>query len=242
MKEGFDLISGSPKITVLMPVYNGEQYLREAIESILNQSYTDFDFLIIDDGSTDQSANIINSYPDPRIRLVENERNMGLIHTLNRGIDLANSKFIARMDCDDISMPNRLSKQLALMEQHPAVGVCGGWIEYFMGKQLILKFPVNDKDIKHALLSYNPMAHPAIMIRAEVIKKNHIYYDPEYQHVEDYELWARLSSITCFANIPEVILKYRIHPIQIGRIYSAEQVKGLEKIHDKLHANMAFAI
>jgi glycosyltransferase involved in cell wall biosynthesis len=233
--------SKSPRVTVLMPVYNGEQYLPEAMESILNQSFTDFEFLIINDGSTDQSVSIINSYPDPRIQLVENEGNIGLVHTLNRGIDLTKGEFIARMDCDDISMPDRLSKQLALMEQHPEVGVCGGWIEYFMGRQLLMDFPVSDEDIKQALLSYNPMAHPAVMIRVKVIKTNHIYYDPEYQHVEDYELWARLAAITCFINIPEVILKYRIHPEQIGRIYSAEQVRVLKKIQAKLHANMAFA-
>jgi glycosyltransferase involved in cell wall biosynthesis len=228
------LLTNDARVTVLMPVYNGEPYLREAMESILNQSFTDFEFLIINDGSTDRSVDIILSYPDPRIRLVDNDQNIGLVHTLNRGIDLANGEFIARMDGDDISMPERFSKQVAFMERHPEVGVYGGWIEYFMGRELVMKFPASDADIRQALPSYNPIAHPTVMIRREVLKDHHLYYDPEYRHVEDYELWTRLSAITCFANIQEVVLKYRIHPAQIGREYAAEQAAVLKKIHAKL--------
>jgi glycosyltransferase involved in cell wall biosynthesis len=223
-----------PQVTVLMPVYNGAPYLREAIESILQQSFIDFEFLIIDDGSTDSSVSIVSSYPDPRIRLFENGRNLGLVHTLNRGIDLARGKFIARMDCDDISLPDRFAKQMRFMAAHPEVGVCGGWVEYFMGRELVLQLPVTDVTIKQALPWYNPLAHPTLMIRAAVLKTKPIYYDPEYLHVEDYELWVRLAAVTCFANLPEVLLKYRIHPKQIGRQYSEEQVRILQKIRAKL--------
>jgi glycosyltransferase involved in cell wall biosynthesis len=228
------MVADNPRVTVLMPVYNGAQYLHEAMESILQQSFTDFEFLIINDASTDQSANIINSYSDLRIRLVENDRNIGLVHTLNRGIDLAKGEFIARMDCDDISIPERLEKQLVLMEHYSEVGVCGGWIEYFMGRQLVLQLPLSDEEIKRTLPLYNPMAHPTVMIRTAVIKTQQLYYDPEYRHVEDYELWTRLAAITCFANIPEVLLKYRIHPEQIGQQHSVEQVEVVEKIWAKL--------
>jgi glycosyltransferase involved in cell wall biosynthesis len=223
-----------PRVTVLMPVYNGAPYLREAIESILRQSFTDFEFLIIDDGSTDSSVSIVNSYPDPRIRLLENGRNLGLVPTLNWGIDLARGEFIARMDCDDISLPDRLAKQMLFMAAHPEVGVCGGWVEYFMGRELVLKLPVTDVAIKQALPSYNPLAHPALMIRTVVLKTQPIYYNPEYLHIEDYELWVRLAVVTCFANLPEVLLKYRIHPKQIGRQYSAKQAQILQKIRTKL--------
>jgi glycosyltransferase involved in cell wall biosynthesis len=228
------IVTDKPRITVLMPIYNGARYLPEAMESILQQSFTNFEFLIINDGSTDESVRIVNSYTDPRIRLIENDRNMGLVHTLNRGLDLAQGEFIARMDCDDISLQERLEKQLILMERCPEIGVCGGWIEYFMGRQLVLKLPVSDAEIKRTLPSDNPMAHPTVMLRTAVIKARQLYFDPEYSHVEDYELWVRLAAVTCFANIPEVLLKYRIHPEQVGHRHSAEQAQILEKIRAKL--------
>jgi glycosyltransferase involved in cell wall biosynthesis len=220
----------NPTITVLMPVYNGAMYLPEAIDSILQQTYEDFEFLIIDDGSMDQSVRIINSYDDPRIRLIKNEHNLGLVSTLNKGIDLAKGEFIARMDCDDISLPERFEKQMALMSQHPEVGVCGGWIEYFMGRVLVLKLPVSDEEIKRRLPSDNPIAHPTVMMRTKVIKNLQVYYNPGYSHVEDYELWIRLAVVTCFANIPEVLLKYRIHPEQVGHEHAEEQVRILEML------------
>jgi glycosyltransferase involved in cell wall biosynthesis len=220
----------SPKVTVLMPVFNGALYLREAMDSILRQSFADFEFLIIDDGSTDQSMSIVNSYDDSRINLLENGRNMGLVYTLNRGLDLAKGEFIARMDCDDISLPERFEKQLKFMERHPEVGVCGGWIEYFMGRQLVLKLPVSDAEIKKILPADNPIANPTVMMRTKVIKNQPIYYDPQYPYAGDYELWLRLAAVTCFANIPEVLLKYRIHPKQIGHVHAEEQVQILRKL------------
>lgn len=228
------IVTNIPKVTVLMPVYNGEAHLSEAIESVLNQSFTDFEFLIINDGSTDRSVDIIKTYRDPRIRLVENERNFGLVDTLNRGIDLARGELIARMDCDDVCVPERLSKQVAFMKQHPEVGICGSWIEYFMGKELVMKFPAQHEEIIQAFPSYNPMAHPTVMIRAEILKSRRLYYDSDYRHVEDYELWTRLAAVTCCANLPEVLVRYRIHPEQIGRKHSAEQQETIKKIQSKV--------
>jgi glycosyltransferase involved in cell wall biosynthesis len=233
-------VKPKPKITVLMAVYNGEQYLKEAVESILGQNYQDFEFLIINDGSTDRTSEIIRSYDDPRIHMVENVKNRGLIESLNLGFDLAESEFIARMDADDISLPDRLGKQLNFMKKHPEIGVCGGWIEYFMGKELLMNFPATDEEIKKAMVNYNPIAHPTVLMRSELLKQNSIYFDPEYQHVEDYELWVRLASMTKFANIPEVLLKYRIHSDQIGRVYSKEQEIVLGKIRAKAKKCLAF--
>jgi hypothetical protein len=229
----------APVITVLMPVFNGERYLREAVASILNQSYGDFEFLIIDDGSTDRSAAIIDSYRDPRVRLVRHQANLGLVPTLNRGLELARGKYVARMDCDDISLPDRFAKQVALLEAAPEIGVCGGWIEYFMGRELVLELPAEDQAIKQALLTFNPMAHPTVMIRASVIERHRIRYDPDYPHVEDYELWSRLAALTGFANIPEVLLKYRIHLDQVGARQGKEQVAGIQRIQAKLRQSAA---
>lgn len=222
------------QVTVLMPVYNAEQYLREAIESILGQTHRDFEFLIIDDGSTDQSGAIINSYYDPRIRAVPNGNNFGLIYTLNRGLDLAQGELIARMDADDISQPERLARQVAFLNNHVNVGVCGSWIEWFMGRELIDQFPVNDREIKQNLPYRCPFAHPAVMLRAAVLRRYRLRYDPCYPHAEDYELWTRLASLTDFANLPEVLLKYRIHPGQICRQYLAEQAASIAKVKAKM--------
>ena len=119
----------NPKITVLMPVYNGEKYLREAIGSILNQTFNDFEFLIINDSSTDSTREIILSYDDTRIRLEDNEKNIGLTHSLNKGLRLAKGKYVARMDADDISLPDRLEKQLAVIENNTDVSIVACWID-----------------------------------------------------------------------------------------------------------------
>jgi glycosyltransferase involved in cell wall biosynthesis len=216
------MFSNRPKITVLMPVYNGETYLREAIESILAQSFRDFEFLIINDGSTDQSVSIIKSYYDPRIRQIDNDQNMGLVNTLNKGLLIAQGEYIARMDCDDISMPDRLKKQVEYMERHPNVGVCGTWIEWY-GEEYVFEYPTDDRGIKEAMLSYCALAHPAVMFGPSLLKTKKIYYNSAFEHIEDYELWSRLAPITTFVNIPEMLLKYRIHPGQICRKYVERQ-------------------
>lgn len=215
---------------VLMPVYNGEPYLREAIESILAQSLTDFQFLIINDGSADGSRAIINSYHDQRIQLLENECHLGLVASLNRGLCLAQGDYIARMDCDDISLPGRLSKQVAFMAEHPEVGLCGGWIECFREKNQVLQVPLQHEEIVRALPRYNPVFHPTVMLRTQILKSHSLYYDPEYRHVEDYELWSRMVGVTRCANLPEVLVRHRIHPAQVGRRFAAEQRANVKKL------------
>lgn len=211
-----------PKVTVLMPVYNGEKYLKEAIDSILNQTFSDFEFLIINDGSTDNTVGIINSYNDSRIRLVHNDKNLGLITTLNKGFDLARGEYIARMDCDDVSLPDRLSKQVVFMEAHPGIGVCGTWFE-FMDCGQVIKWPEQHDAIKAQLFYNTALGHPTVMMRTDVIKRYEFYYDSLYEHSEDYELWIRLSEVTQLSNIPEILLKYRIHPDQISVVSSGNQ-------------------
>ena len=238
--DNMESVTIKEKVTVLMPVYNGALYLREAIDSILNQSYSDFEFLIINDGSIDKSVEIINSYHDTRINLVSNEINKGLIYSLNRGLEIACGKYIARMDCDDISMPDRLAKQVDLMENSPEIGVCGSWIEYFVGCQSLLKLPITDKKIRRTMIFRNPMAHPTVMMRSSVLKKNKLYYDPSYHYVEDYELWTRLAHYTQFYNIPEALLKYRIHSEQVSTQNATKQKKMLKKIRTKLIWSLLF--
>lgn len=165
----------NPKVTVLMPVYNGEEYLREAIESILFQSFGNFEFLIIDDGSTDDSINIIASYTDPRIRVITNGENIGIARALNKGIELARGKYIARMDSDDISLPKRFEKQVDFLDKNPEIGIVGSWIKTFGGrKTIILAHPCNPEMVRIFFLFDSPLAHPTVMMRREFLKKNNL--------------------------------------------------------------------
>jgi glycosyltransferase involved in cell wall biosynthesis len=219
-------MSASPKVTVLMPVYNGERFLREAVESILNQTFGDFEFLIIDDGSLDRSAEIIRGYDDPRIRLIRNETNLGIVASLNRGIDQAQGEYIARMDCDDISMPARLEKQVAFMEKHPGVGVCGTWARVIddRGQVVSLRRSPQGKAAHRLCWRPTPFIHPTCMLRSALLKEYR--YLPGFPHAEDYELWLRLCRRTLFANIGEYLLHYRAHDANIGRSRRTEQLAG----------------
>lgn len=201
-----------PKVTILMPVFNGERYLKEAMESILCQTFSNYEFLIIDDGSKDQSVNIINGFKDERIRLVMTGKKLGLSASLNKGIKISKGEYIARMDSDDISHPNRLAEQVAFMDKHPDVGISGTWIESIGDiKGSIWQPPVRHKRICVEMLFLCCMAHPTVMIRRSVLLKNSLFYDERMPHVEDYDMWARASGITELANIPKVLLKLRKH-------------------------------
>lgn len=211
-----------PKVTVLMPVYNAGIYLQEAIESILKQTFSDFELLIINDGSTDQSAEVIARFDDPRIRYVKNEKNIGLVKTLNKGLDLAQGIYVARMDQDDISLPERLEKQVKFLDTHSEIGVCGSWFELFPSGELVQR-PVTNDEIKAHLFINCALGHPTVIIRMKVLKNNNLLYDPSFDHAEDYEFWTRLIQKTKMQNIPEVLLKYRVHSSQICSVYNDKQ-------------------
>lgn len=222
----------NPKVTVLMPVYNGERYLRAAIDSILSQTFTDFEFLIINDGSMDSSLTIIESYHDHRIRLINNGSNIKLIATLNKGLEAACGEYVARMDCDDISLPDRLERQVAFLESHPGVGICGTWVET-IGEVTgdVWRYPTEPDDIKAGLFFESVLAHPAVMIRKALLEKHKLYYDPCYIHAEDLELWRRCSFKFDLANIPEVLLHYRISSKSVSRANYARQKITIQRIY-----------
>ncbi len=223
----------TPQVTVLMPVYNGEKYLAEAIESILTQTYTDFELLIINDGSRDRSVEIIQSYDDRRIRLVNNEHNLGLVKTLNKGLDQALGKYIARMDQDDVSLPERLAEQVSYLDHHPKIGLCGTWIEVFGLGSYIEKYPTDHDTIKASLLFYNALAHPTVVMRKQMFEQYDLRYSIEYLHAEDYELWLRCSNCFEIANLGQVLLKYRTTPTSYCRVFTAEQAATLRRIDER---------
>lgn len=223
----------NPKISVIMAVFNGEKYLRESIESILNQTYHNFEFIIINDGSTDKSVEIINSYEDSRIRLIHNSENLKLARSLNKGIDLSKGEYIARMDADDVALPQRLERQVSFMDTNPNVGICGSWIETFGNtKKEIWKYPLKSEEILVSLIFESVIAHPSVIIRKQVLNDNKTKYNITI--VEDYDLWIRLSKYTKLANIGEVLLYYRIHSQSIGQKYHDEQYDTATSLKEKL--------
>ena len=187
----------NPTITVLMPVYNGEKYLRLAIDSILNQSYSDFEFLIINDGSTDKSEEIILSYQDNRIRYIKNETNLKLIKTLNKGIDLAKGKYIARMDCDDVAIPDRLEKQIKLFQENPTLDFISGLPIHLLSDGRIYRSyrfcSLHLETIRFENLLEVSFCHPCIMVKSDVLKNFKYLDSPQCLHIEDYELGRRMS-------------------------------------------------
>lgn len=222
------------KISVLLPVYNGEKYLKSSIKSILNQTFKDFEFLIIDDGSTDNSVELIKSFNDSRIIFVKNNKNIGLTKTLNKGLDLAKGEYIIRMDADDISLPERLSKQVNFMDKNLDCGVCGSWIKIFGDtKEHIIKYETDPDVIRTQLLFLNPLAHPSTILRKKIFDEFSLRYDKFYEKAEDYELWTRVVNFSKICNIPEVLLNYRINHGQITQKYQDVQSKMTMLIRKK---------
>ncbi len=206
------------KISVVMSVYNGEKYLSEAIKSVLTQDFSDFEFIIIDDGSTDKSLAIIKSFIDNRIRLISRE-NKGLIYSLNEGIGLAQGEYIARLDADDICLPNRFSKQLAVLE-NKKIALVGSWAIKIddLGRETgIMDYPPQgNREIKRFFIKHNPFIHSSIMIRRDVFAAVGLYKN-SFKHAEDYELWSRVLAKFQAANITEPLIKYRITSDSITR-------------------------
>jgi glycosyltransferase involved in cell wall biosynthesis len=194
-----------------MPVWNAEKYLAESIESILGQTFRDFELIVVDDGSTDRSVEIIRSYRDDRIILRENPHDY--IRSLNTGIALSRGKYIARMDADDIMLPNRLEVQFRYMEENPRTDVCGSWMEIFGIATGTATMPVRDEDIRPELLFGNCMCHPTIIMRRDSVARMPSFpdlYEEEFIYAEDCRLWTKLAMAGMrFANIPEVLVKYR---------------------------------
>lgn len=203
-----------PTVTVLMPVYNAAPYVRLAIESILEQTYADFELLIIDDGSTDTSQEVIRSYADPRIRLLENGENQGLTRTLNAGLEAARAELIARQDADDLSLPRRLEKQVAFMEAHPAIALLGTQalqIDHRGRYRGTIDHSLETAGLRWELLFGNAFVHSSVMYRRKIVWRELGGYSEAFPFAEDYELWSRVASSHSVANLPDRLVAYRVH-------------------------------
>jgi glycosyltransferase involved in cell wall biosynthesis len=225
-------MSRQPLVSVLMSVHNDLQYLRESVDSILNQTFSDFEFILIDDGSTDGSGDFLKSLQDPRVKLLVNHSNIGLTASLNFGLDLARGKYLARMDADDISEPQRLERQVNFLESHSQIGIvgCSRHLIDEDGKTVAIAPAIEDDlSIRWKCLMGNPFAHPTVMIRRQVLLDNALRYDPSFRTAQDYELWTRLLPCTQAANIAEPLLRYRLRN-GISRVSKAQQVANHDRI------------
>lgn len=201
-----------PSVTVLMPLYNCARYVREAVESILRQGWRDFELLVINDGSADEGPAIVAGIPDERIVLQHNANNMGVAATLNRGLELARGRYIARMDADDISLPDRLEQQVRFMDEHPQVGISGGWVRCFgYGVSHTIRPPCEPEKLRCYALFENPFCHMTVIMRRQAMHTHGLRYDGSFSRSEDYELWSR--ALRCFplANMGRVLVEARQH-------------------------------
>lgn len=216
------------KVTILLPAYNAALYLRDSLDSIMRQAFKDFDVLLIDDGSMDDTSKIAIEYSniDRRIKYYKNEKNIALIKTLNKGLSLAKGEYIVRMDADDIMFDDRLYKQVKYMDSNPECFVCGGQMEYIGGLTGMAPIlPQKYEDLLYLSLINCPLYHPTTIIRNSAIKQFGLKYNDSYKHAEDYKFWSDIifSHPNSIANIKDVVLFYRISNNQITAKYSDEQ-------------------
>ncbi|WP_170982783.1 glycosyltransferase family 2 protein [Dyadobacter frigoris] len=247
-----------PETTVLIPSYNGAKYIQSALQSVLSQKYTDYEILIIDDGSTDNTEELVKTLDNKRIRYYKNESNMGIVASLNRGLDLAKGKYIARMDADDLMLGDRLQSQVDFLEKNKNYGMVGCWYHTIDENGWIIhtRKTLTDHDtLRMSLIFRNQFAHSSVTMRTEIARK--LRYDPEFQYCEDHDLWIRFSEVCKVTNLSILGLSYRWYSdnscnrhqrdlkIRVLSLLSRELEK-LDIIHSveelKLHAAICFGL
>lgn len=220
-----------PLISIIMAVYNGEKYIADTIESIQSQIYKNFELIIINDCSTDQTQNIVESIVDTRIIILKNTTNKKLAYSLNRGISVAKGKYIARIDADDLCMPTRFVEQVNFLEKHIEIDVLGGNYKAIGNSNKKSHYPQKHEWIKIGLLFDNTMCHPAIMFRRENIKQ---WYDISVIAGQDYDLWTRLIFQNNFENMNNIVIQYRIHENQTKKIMPNKQKEGANVARNRM--------
>ena len=219
-----------PLVSVIMPVYNTPcEYLVEAVQSILNQSYKNFELIIIDDGSDSKTKAVLKSFNDKRIVLLENEKNRGLVYTRNCGLDNARGAYIACMDSDDSAYKHRFRKQVEFLENNPEIGVLGTAFSFFQKREEDIFQPTDDENIRKLIISaISPLANPTVMMRASAIQG--VRYNTDYPFAEDLAFWVELLDKTKFANLSEILLKYRWFGGNVSKKHTVLQSLDTQKL------------
>jgi glycosyltransferase involved in cell wall biosynthesis len=217
-----------PKVSVILCVYNGAQFLAEAIESVLKQTFTDFEFIILDDKSTDSSLHIISDFAhrDSRIKIIKNVQNIGLTKSLNIACRVANGQYLARIDADDVCLLERLVRQVAFLDANPNCALVGSWVEIIDEAGNILrtvKYPTGSKDLKKDLIKYNPFFHSSIIMSKDAFYSIGLYNE-EFRFAQDYELYFRIAKKYDIANLPEVLISYRESKGTITSVKNRQQI------------------
>ena len=224
-------LSKMPEVSVVMAVHDGGPYIRQAVESILAQSFRDFEFLIIDDASKDSGSNFLSGLTDERVRLIAHSHQAGLSRSLNEGIQEAKGKYLARMDHDDISLSDRLQKQVNFLDAHQDVDVLGTWARTLgLAREQTWRYPIVDEDIRSEFAFNSSLVHSSVMLRTATLERLQLRYDDSTLRAQDYELWTREESQIRFANLGSVLIRYRVHADQVGSRYAVEQQAAAEKI------------
>lgn len=217
-----------PRVTVLMPTYNVAPYIREAIDSVMQQTYTNFELLVIDDCSTDDTVSVVRSIDDPRIHIIQNEKNVGLAENLNRGLSHITTEYVARMDGDDIAETFWLEREVTILDSHPEIGICSGGFERFGTVKSLVRFPERHEDSMANMLFECSVIVPTF--RMSLYRDYGLRYSTEAFPAEDYRFWAECLRITKIYNVQETLFHYRMHPTQICTARREEQQRKVAQV------------
>lgn len=221
-----------PKVSITITAYNRENYIGPCIDSLLNQSFSDFEIIVVNDGSTDKTVEVVEAYSDPRIKLYHNEKNMGIVFTRNRGFELSTGEFIAILDSDDLALPNRLEHQVHFLDNHPNTALVGAFAEVIdengQSEHKIWFSNFNQKSLKTRLFFENCIAQSSVMLRKSSLPQP--AYRPDYPPSEDFDLWVRISQNWEVSNLSKVLIQYRVHSKNISKEENSIQVDNANKI------------
>lgn len=216
-------------ISIALPAYNAGKYIAECLDSLLAQTYGDFEIILVDDGSTDDTAQVVAGYDDPRVHYYKNEENMGIVRTLNKAYGLCRGQYIARMDADDIAHRQRLEKQLELMESDPELGIVACWFQHFGDLDSVVRVSVEPNEIQCRLLTSLQLMHSGWLMRRELVDGGLLYRE-EYRYAEDWDFLVRASRMTKLGNVPQVLMLYRIYGDQSSAVFNGPQKAAADRV------------
>ena len=236
-------IMSVPPVTVLMSAYNAEKFVREAVESVLCQSFSDFEFLVFDDASNDSTAAILSSFSDPRLKVIRNEHNLGLTVNLAKGMEKARGEFVVRMDADDVCLPDRIERQVAFLRAHPEVGLAGcAAVFYGEGlKDFTAHQSARHEDLQCELFFGYALFHPSVILRKSSFDANGLNYDPHFTCSQDHDLWVRASRVMKLAAQEDALVRMRLHGSRIGVTRKDVQTRLSNEIRARQFAELGLA-